>query len=348
MRRGVFVVVIAACGPPPEPLLAIRGDVAAMRAHAWQTWAAVAGDRPAWDAWTPSEQLFAGAPAGARPRLRTPRPFRAGKDLEAETLPVMFDVLFDPHAAAHVRAHRLGERDVLAHLPAVPAFPRDAITIKLVWFAVHATGLTPMPIWDGEPVLADADGNPDRSWRRWIAVDPARASVPDDETAPVAGRRAHVVPLAAFIHRALDTDDEVASARTAARDPELVRGDFVALVAAHVSTKEIPDWTWETFWWHDRPGDGAFAAGRPDDVRAAAGHYLMDVTFGSDTPCMNPWLEARFPDGLGSNCASCHQRAVVRATDYLPVTHGRMRASDPYFAGRPQTDFVWSVALEAR
>jgi len=83
-------------------------------------------------------------------------------------------------------------------------------------------------------------------------------------------------------------------------------------------------------------------------------HYLMDATFSSETPreadctsraCMNPWLEARFQGGLHSNCIACHQRAIVGATDYLPVTRGPLRPGE--LGTAVQTDFVWSVALEA-
>ena len=313
-----WLLVIAACGGPRDPLLAIRGDRTAMRAHGWHTWARVAG---AWDAWAPTERLFGSAPP-ARPRFRTPRPFLDGDRLETETLPVMFDVLFDPTAAAHIRAHRLGRRGELAQLAAFPAFPTSAVAVKLVWYPIHAIGTTTLPIWDGEP--PEPHGNPDRSWHRTIKVGTG------------------AIPLDAFIHREL-ADDELDSARAASRDPTLARGDSVVLIAAHVTTKEIPDWTWETFWWHDQPDDD-----QPDDVRGAARHYRMDVAFVADAPCFNPWLEARFPDGQQSNCVACHRRAVVAATDYLPVTHGRLRDDDAYFAGHVPTDFVWSIALEAR
>jgi hypothetical protein len=63
---------------------------------------------------------------------------------------------------------------------------------------------------------------------------------------------------------------------------------------------------------------------------------------------MNPWLEARFPNGVRSNCLACHRRAAFGATDYLPVTRGDLSLDDPYFAGKVATDFVWSLALEAR
>jgi hypothetical protein len=334
MRWCAAVAVICACARPTtiqDELLADRdrGDVIAIRAHGWDLWERLAaGDR--WASWQATEQLFQHA-APARPRFRTPRPFMNGGALDLETLPVMFDVRFDPKGAQHVASHHLGDRAHLAELGEFPAFPSDALAIKLTWFAIHAHTPTAMPIWDGEP-MRDG-GNADRTWSRTITVDPDGG----------AGN----VPLSAFIYRELEAAD-LPSARSASHDPTLAAGDFVVLVAAHVTTKEIPDWTWQTYWWHDHPDAGRFAAGRPAELRGAAAHYLMDATYSTDRPCFNPWLEARFPDGLESNCVTCHQRAVVGAADYLPVTHGRLRTDDPYFTDHVATDFLWSVAFEAR
>lgn len=310
MRWSGVIAIVAACAPPTsvqDVLLAQRDrdDGVAIRAHAWQLWDQLAA-HDAWEHWAATEQLFQHAPRVA-PWFRTPRPFANDGALDIETLPVAFDVRFDPVAERHLRIQHLDERAVLATLPAFPGFPSDALAVKLTWYAVKAHGLTAMPIWDGEP--ARARGNADRTWQRGVAVDP--------------------------------------SARTAMHDPTLARGDFVALVAAHITTKEIPDWTWQTYWWHDQPDVGAYAADRPA-LAGAAGHYLMDATYSAARPCFNPWLEARFPDGLASNCISCHQRAMIGATDYLPVTHGRLRDDDPDLVTRVQTDFLWSVAFEAR
>ncbi len=353
MRFVSLAICACACTPPPttlqEALLGDRdrGDVTAMRTHGWELWQHLAGgERLAWEHWPATEQLFASEP----PKFRTPRPFRHGPVIEAETLPVMFDVLFDPNAARHVKVQHLNERKVLDQLPALPAFPSDATAVKLTWYPVHARGKTAMPIWDGDPANESAEGNADRTWKRAVAVDPDRAVIPEGETTAVAlaGRAfiAKVVPLSAFIVRDLVAAD-LPSARRAAHDPSLVAGDHLALVAVHVTTKEIPDWTWETYWWHDAPTEGRFATTRPE-LHGAAANYLMDVTYSAGTPCFNPWLEARFPDGLASNCVTCHQRAVVGAADYLPVTETRLRDDDPYFAGHIQTDFLWSVAFEAR
>jgi len=292
--------------PPPEEqaLLAARdrGDVVAMRAHGWALWAWL-GDR--WPSW-PSSDVVIGQPDRV---LRPLRPFRNGDTIEAEALPVMFSVVFDPTAAAHIRRYQLGSRTALRRYAAVPEFPRAAIALKLVWYPVHRDRRTALPIWDGVAANPDARGNPDRTWPRSIAI-----------------------------------------------DPSLALGDHLVLLGMHATTKEIPDWVWATYWWHDRPDDGRFAAGRPTTLTGAARHYLMDVAYSAETPveadgtppaCMNPWLEARFPGGLHSNCLTCHQRAALGAADFLPVTRQALADDDPYFAGKTTTDFLWTLALEA-
>jgi hypothetical protein len=333
---------------PPDQVRLVaardRGDVAAMRAHGWQLWSELQGR---WQGFARSDVVF-----GQRDRVfRGLRPFRNGDAIEAETLPVMFAVAFDPTAAAHIRRYALGSQAALHALAAVPEFPRSAIALKLIWYPVHRDRPTTLPIWDADPVNPDARGNPDRTWRRTITIAPSL--VAGELAAP---GEARLVPLDAFLHHPLDTAAELAAARAVAHDPSLAPGDHVVLLGMHVTTKEIPDWVWATFWWHDRPDEGRFAEDRPATLDGAAGHYLMDVAYSAETPreadgtphaCMNPWLEARFPDGLHSNCLTCHQRAAFGAGNFLPVTRQALAAGDPYFAGKTTTDFLWTLALEA-
>jgi hypothetical protein len=351
--RGLLVAItLAACQsarapapPPPEEtrLLAARdlGDVDTMRAHCWQVWHDI---QDKWQAW-PSSDVVLGMPDRI---FRALQPFRIGERMEVETLPLMFAVIYNPEAAAHVAKNRLELRSTLRkRRPAIPAFSRGAIVMKAVWYPVHARGVTELPLWDGESILPE--GNPGRTWSRHVAIEPG------GEDRVVDG--VHHVPLDAFLHRTLNTQAEVAAARTVAHDPSLAIGDHVVIVGMHVSTKEIPDWVWATFWWHDRPDAGPYAAGRPASLTGAAASYLMDVAYSEQTPrepdgsphvAMNPFLEARFPDGLHSNCVACHQRAAYGTMDYLPITRGTTAPGDPYFADKVTTDFVWSLALEAR
>src|SRR5262249_4954859 len=122
-------------------------------------------------------------------------------------------------------------------------------------------------------------------------------------------------------------------------------------------TKEIDDWTWSTFWWHDQPDAGPFAADRPSEVKGVWRNYLMTIADDQVTPrepdssprvAFNPWLEARFQNGILSNCMTCHHRASfppAAGTGFLPVRRGAPNpAADPALApGRLQLDFLWSI-----
>jgi len=317
MRTVVALAMLCACAIADDPPAAIaRIDRATQRAHAWDLWSRVLRD---WPHYVPSDVLL-----GARDRVFRPlRPFRVGNVTETETLPIMFAVAFDPTAAAHIRSQALASRATLRRLDAFPAFPPSALAIKLIWYPVHRDRPAQLPVWDGEPMIPT--GNPDRTWQRTITIDPSE-----------------------FITRTLTRPDELAAARAIAHDPSLAPGDLAILLGMHVSTKELPDWIWATDWWHDRPNLGPYAANRPASLAGPAAHYLMDVAYSGEAPCMNPFLEARFPDGVHSNCLTCHQRAASGAVDYLPVTRSVLAPDDPYFAGKLPTDFVWTLALEAR
>ncbi len=317
-----------------------------MRAHAWGLWKRIL---PVWEHWQRSDAVF-----GTTDRIfRELQAFKVGGRVEVETAPLMFAVIFDPIAAKHVQDHHLADRSAQRGRIAIPDFPRGAITLKSVWFPVHNDRVTELPVWDGDTAIDD--GNPTRTWMRRVVVDPSGAH--DEPTSGAIDELidgVHHVALDAFIHRPLTTPDEVAAARRVSHDPTLAIGDHVVLIGMHISTKEIPDWVWATLWWHDRPDDGPYAAGRPGALEGAARSYLLDVTFsatdpkGAAQPTMNPWLEARFPDGVHSNCLTCHRRAALGTQEYLPVTRDDTPITDPYFDDKTQTDMVWSLALEAR
>ncbi len=321
------------------------GDTAAIRAHAWKLWQRMQGE---WESWPRSDVVL-----GLTDRIfRELQAFKVDGRVEAETAPLMFAVSFDPVAAAHVAKYRLDKRETMRGQPAIPDFPDAAITLKAVWYPVHREGVTELPVWDGEPIRTG--GNPSRTWSRSVIVDPSSEEPTSGEVDEVVDG-VHHVPLDAFIHRPLATVDEVAAARQVAHDPTLEIGDHVVLVGMHISTREIPDWVWVTLWWHDRADDGPYAVGRPASLDGAACSYLLDVAVSASTPkepdgsphvAMNPYLEARFPDGVHSNCVACHRRAALGTSEYLPVTRGDTAPTDPYFADKTTTDMVWTLALE--
>lgn len=314
--------------------------------------------------------------------------------------PVLAYSLYNAAAYAHLRRERLHDRaqlERLLHTAATDAsiprnrsvsdFPPDAIVLKTAWWPVARDRVTPLPVWDpaGNPALRG--GNNYTRWTRVVGIDPyppsGSATPGTSAAAATTGRPVEVsfvgrhfasaqrVSLAALPHVVVDA----ATAARLGRDPgarklaalvlgrPLRAGDALALVGAHFATKEVRDWVWGTFWWHDQADRGPFAMGRPDSVQGAWRNYLVDVTLDETVPraadgrariAFNPWLEARFPDagqggGIASNCLACHRRASYPAEPFLPVTRGAPDlAHDPAYApGKLRTNFLWSIALRA-
>jgi hypothetical protein len=271
-------------------------------------------------------------------------------------------------------------------------FPPDAVALKTSWWAIKGEGLTVLPVWDFEPqhTLSEVGDwtsyrcmdpgfnipNPDcsnghRTWKRVVAVDPSRQVIPIGETTAITvdgelRTGINVVPLSSIYHFKVETPDQLQALLEAptdtgfalGRDPQI--GDYVALVGFHYTTKEIPDWVWSTFWWHDKPDEGPYSQDRPNAVTGVWRNYLMDTAYSMKTPrefdgtpnsVYNPWLEARFPNGVSSNCMTCHQRSVWSdggPVAFWPITTGGLPTNDAYFEDALQLDFLWSVGYEAK
>jgi hypothetical protein len=347
LLAGACTPVLSPASEAAQLHLRDTGDEPAMRAHAWAAFAAAtrAGPEgaPAFARWHGLGETFGGA-AG----FRRVEDFATGRPvLQAGGAPMLSLVLFDEPTFRHIRARHLDRRATLERLNAgfaadapperreIAAFPRAAVAIKTVWALVHAAGVTPLSVWDGAGA-----GAPD-AWPRIVLVDPTGA---------------RGVPLAHFHYIRIGAPD-LAAVR--AIDPSARAGDYAVLVAMHLTTKEIPDWIWATYWWHDRAEAGPYAAQRPAAVTGVWRNYLMDVAYSAQTPrepdgganiAFNPYLET-FVGGHQSNCLACHQGAVWRrggAPPFLPVTRGARAAGDPRFRDATRLDFMWSIALEAR
>ena len=156
-----------------------------------------------WNAWAPTERMFQHATI-APPRFRTPRPFRNGDEMDVRN--AAGDVrrrVRSARAAHHVAEHRLGDRAVLDRLDEFPAFPSDAIAIKLTWYAIKAHGIDHDADL-GRRAEPDADGN-------------RRSHVAAHDRGRSRGRRGRCRSRRSSI--ATSTDADVASARLATHDP---------------------------------------------------------------------------------------------------------------------------------
>jgi hypothetical protein len=176
------------------------------------------------------------------------------------------------------------------------------------------------------------------------------------------------VPLACFYYVPLRTQKDVDALPADIKllgSPGISPGDFLVLVGLHITTKEIPQWTWATFWWDNHSRSDWHSLGRPHRIGTPWNHYLMNVTLNGMTPveqdggpkiCFNPFLETNVTNGVISNCLLCHSKAafgsVPRATGYDLGVLGRdgksLASGNPpmpdYFDKMVSTDFLWSLA----
>ncbi len=298
-------------------------------------------------------------------------------------------VLYNFAAYNHIRTNHLYQQATLDSLAkngafdqkipqnrTIPPFPPGAVVLKTVWWPVAKDKISAMPIWDPEINPPQAAGNPTTTWARYIGIDPT-STAPAGEMADVVydgvvRPKSHIVglnnfhafPVTAEQAQRINSDGLLAQVAQQSFGRPMAAGDYAALVAIHVTTKEIEDWVWATFWWHDKPNDGPFAADRVGSISGVWRNYLMNTSYdlnlpseadGSPRIAFNPWLEARFQDGghggggTKSNCMNCHNRASTGADGFLPIYRGNpdFVVDDAYAPGSLRTDFLWSILLKA-
>jgi hypothetical protein len=262
-------------------------------------------------------------------------------------------------------------------------FPDSAIATKPVYWIVNQTGLTVMPYWAGvDSSLVPRRPTP-RTWTQFVAVDPTGQQVGQTVQVRENGRtyQARVIGLDQFYSFSL-TQDEVTDIvnpdTNQALDPIIANGtidviingqqtqdsinvgDFGVLVAMHVATKEIGNWTWQTFWWTPDPQADPLSRDQPATVLGPFKNFAMQQAYymtvpsgptqGQNQVTFNPYLETAFTDsGTVSNCMSCHSTATWPGpTGPYPAFYGNVNMGDPaIFANQLKLDFLWSIQAGA-
>jgi hypothetical protein len=262
------------------------------------------------------------------------------------------------------------------------------IETKPVIFLVKASALTPMPLWLGPTASINQTNPTPQTWTTCVLLDPANPGGPD--VAPVPATPAQIAqkvtmpyactsylyaPLATIYSFKMDATDAAAWNSVQGNGGSASAGDYGVLGGMHVNSKEIINWTWQTFWWQpgaDTPNNfPGSKSGMTANVKGTWRNYASCSAYNQTqgkastkmVVCFNPFLETSsgIPAGLTSNCMSCHGTATAAGSnnkistlsyppDYTkPISFGEGAVPiDPRFAGFTRTDFSWAIPVNAK
>lgn len=218
------------------------------------------------------------------------------------------------------------------------------------------------------------------TWLTCVILDPNSAAsipnpIPATEAQIKAAEKGATPKCSTFLYASLDTIYHTKMDGSEASDFNNVQagsgvkaeaGDFAVLTAMHINTKTIVNWTWQTMWW--QPGDDTVnkfpgsKQGMTSNVKSYWRNYAMctayNQTEGKSSEiiqvCFNPFLEtsSQIPDGLQSNCMSCHGTATAGkmvngnvSTLHYPKNYTKSIDfnNDPMFKDFTRTDFSWAI-----
>jgi hypothetical protein len=252
----------------------------------------------------------------------------------------------------------------------IPGFKNTSVVVKTLWRVVSDDSPAILSVLDLPPA------NPTVEQRKHLQ--PIPPGVPNTDqwqcvgvlTKPgaddgYAGKCGEVVTIDDFFHIPLDqTSLNLMTSEVFHSKQRHGTHAYAILIGMHITTKEIPNWTWATFWWGDRSEHKIYSCDRPPALRIQRRwrRYAMDVAYDMNRPqpapgvpkiCFNPFLEGVIPDGTVSNCMTCHRRAArgIVGSDSLSVFRGIIQKGSPVAFPNPniaRTDFLWSVALNSQ
>ena len=270
-----------------------------------------------------------------------------------------------------------------------------AIELKPVMTLIKAQGLTAMPLWRGPDDSWNPSNPTPETWKTCVLIDPSNQGsfstnlVPYNpaihpgeinrqntdnglrkQTPGCSSANYLYAPIGIIYTFALSADTAIAFNN--AQGGNAVAGDYAAVVAMHVSTKEISNWTWQTFWW--QPGldtPNGFPGNKlhmTDKVKGPWRNFAMcnawsqtkGVISNQMNICFDPYLETSpgIPAGITSNCVSCHGLATVGVAQANPIfpmssLSYPMSYETPIdfngaqFNAYTKLDFAWSIQNNA-
>lgn len=394
-------------------------DSSAITNHAWGIWAGLTHQTSqkwagrnllVFETWHGVQELAAmsangqvadgGSKKTSRTKLSNPKQFTHGHLLGGLAIDTHFSVLetvsYDPSASEFATKNKLFNQSVLnsyllpGQVGSIPGFPNTSITTKPTYYAgiLEKNGLIRVPVWV-EPSPAKAFKY--TQWTTWVYADPNNKQKSDKKLVPVTSQNPTTEEVLAatcnineFIHYRLDrvSADYLNSHQDVGTTPsrQFTEGDYVLLVAMHVTTKEFQNWTWQTYFWvpdsdnPPRPSSKFEASLRPSKIKGAASNYAVSTAYamvwpnqpisgGSDsgaTPIIayNPYLEGGFgpkvfkqvnkfrPDyvyGMQTNCMSCHALSTFSGRNGYTTNQYIDMMDTSFFKDDVKLDFTWSI-----
>lgn len=287
----------------------------------------------------------------------------------------------DPKGLAAINA--AWPKDTAAGSRAIRDFPQTAIETKPVFLPVLASKLTAVPLWQGPGQATNKTNPTPDTWFSCVLVDAtnsATSSLRAATPAEIAGATVATnfncktflfAPIGMYYSVKLDEAGAkgftALQGTTTTTGVAVESGDYAVLTAMHVNTKELDRWTWQTFYWqgdsnHEVTFPGTLSDS-PANLEAPWNSYAMctaydQVISGKRVVCFNPFLETSsgIPDGINSNCVSCHGMARVgghNSSPGYPPTYTDnsvfpipVQFDDPRLFGEgiTTTDFSWALA----
>jgi hypothetical protein len=247
---------------------------------------------------------------------------------------IFVTVGYDPAAQAWAQQNQLFSVKSLqaiydagtGDIRSIPSFPARSVTTKPTYKVITKAKLNgsiyTMPAWPGTPQTVTPKitqrGFPEPDWPGCVYVDvknigstTASAIDADCKTGP---KPTNTYGLGDFVSFPV-TADNISSFDKLLGDSSLEVGDVVLLMAMHVTSREIDEWTWQTYFWTPNPANpplpssSAIAKARPPQLKGAAAHYAMSIGYQMVTPnqpavggksvgypvtAFNPYLESGF------------------------------------------------------
>jgi hypothetical protein len=280
-------------------------------------------------------------------------------------------VSYSPGAACFATQNQIFRQSVInkyyneGGLGAIPPFPNNSLTIKPTYLVFDDTAvLFKIPAWITAPPSNAPDSNFFANTNTYVYADPGnkqpkeKVAVPVNTTNPNSAQiEAATINLSDFISLKIDQQmadfmnkqDSVQGMNNVPKQGygEAKAGQIALLVAMHVTTKEINNWTWQSYYWtpnRNQPGapsSNLAASLRPSQITGAAANYACVAAYVMLTPNnapnkqangpmfgYNPYLEGgfgpttfnfengvngydpKFKYGVQSNCMSCHALAI--------------------------------------